>query len=415
MKKLILLLLFLIAYSKPLEIDGIKIYNFPQINEINTTKTIEINNTKLKSLTKTNEINASLKNNETNISLENNETNISLENNKTNIYLENNQTNISLENNETNISKTPEIIPTTYEKIFDSNIKTIKPKIDIAVLINKQKFKKYLPSIINSLNAYFIYKHAEYNLSVYDINQTNQALKHKNIIVYTYNPNNIKKFINYNNNLYFPMINKNETNITKPNFYFGGINYISQIKKLSLLTDMNKTIVINDNTLTSKLVFSIENKFFNTIPFEWNQINYNDLNNSYVFLNTAPQKSIQILSNIYYKNINPILILSTQINYNPMLIALTQPQALTKLILANSIINPPKELVDIDLLLDSDIKFNWLNYSANILCNKIYNTATNSDSYFMNDFLIFIFNNQINYKTQLYQIVFNAFKKISSP
>lgn len=394
MKKLLLLLLFLFAYSQPLEIDGIKIYNFPQINEINTTKTIEINNTKSKSNAEINETNLS----EENISFENNETNISK---------------ISTETNETNISKPTSSI--TYEEIFNSTIKTIKPKIDIAVLINKQKFKKYLPSIINSLNAYFIYKHAEYNLSVYDINQTNQALKHKNIIVYTYDPNNIKNFINDNNNFYFPMINKNETNITKPNFYFGGINYISQIKKLSQLTDTNETVIINDDTLTSKLLFSIENRFFNTIPFKWNQINYNDLNNSYVFLNTAPQKSIQILSNIYYKNINPILILSTQINYNPILIALTQPQALTKLILANSIINPPKELVDIDLLLDSDIKFNWLNYSANILCNKIYNTLTNSDLFFMNDFLIFIFNNQINYKTELYQIVFNAFKKISSP
>ena len=137
-----------------------------------------------------------------------------------------------------------------------------------------------------------------------------------------------------------------------------------------------------------------------------------DLNNSYIFLNTSPSKSAQILSNIYYKNINPNLILSTQINYSPLIIALTQKEALNKFIVANSILNVPKELIDINMLLNSDIKFNYLNYAANILCNKIYNETTKSDYFYMNDFLIFIFNNQIEYHTKLYQVVFKAFKEI---
>lgn len=294
--------------------------------------------------------------------------------------------------------------------IQTNKIIPIKPKLDIAVLINKKLFKKYLPSLINSLNAYLLYKNAEYNLSVYDISEKKEAFKHKNILYYTYDRNFTIE--NNTSNIYFPILNKNDINITNSNVYFGGIDYFSQIKKLKSFIDENKSIVINDNTLTSKKLFKLEQKLFQTIPFNYNNINYNLLNNSYIFLNTKPKTSAKILSNIYYQNINPNLILSTQINYTPILISLSQNEALNKLIVANSIINIPLDLEDINMLLNSDIKFNAVNYAANILLNKIYNLQSDGDNYFMNDFNIYIYNNQINYNTKLYQIVFRAFKEI---
>jgi len=374
MKKYLLILFSTFLFAKT-TIDGITIYNLPSYNKTNETNI-------------TKQLNVQSYN----------------ESNTINPY----------ETNETNETNNTQIV--TFEEIFNSNIKTIKPSIDIAVIIDKKLFSKYLPSIINSLNSYFLYKHTEFNLTVYDINQTQEALKHKNIIFYTYDPNSVYALRDYNNTFYFPMINQNDINVTNSNFYFGGINYESQIKKLgSLIEDTNYTIAINDDTLTSQKLFSIENKTFNAIPYNYQNINFNDLNNTYVFLNTSPQKSAQILSNIYYQNVEPNLILSTQINYTPLLIALTQTEALNKLIIANSIINPPKELADINMLLNSDIKFNWLNYASDILCNKIYNDYSKGDIYFMNDFLVYIFNNQINYNTELYQIIFKGFKKILIP
>ena len=361
MKYLIIFLSTLLFAST--EIDGITIYNLPKIEEPATNP---------------------------------------FEYNKLNLNI------TSLDNNESNVT-------VTFEEIFNSNIKSIKPSIDIAILIDKKQFKKYLPSIINSVNAYFLYKNSDFNLSVYDINQTQEALKHKNIIYYTYSPKDVYKFKDYNNTFYFPIINSNDINFSKNNFYFGGIEYKKQIKKLSFLIDTNYTVAINENTLTSQKIFSIEKEFFNVIPYEYNHIKLNNLNRKYIFLNTSPEKSAQIISGIYYQNIVPNLILSTQINYSPMLISLIQNPALNKIIIANSILNPPKELIDINMLLNSDIKFNWLNYSTNILCNKIYNNYTQGDIYFMNDFLVNIFAHQINYKTNLYQIIFKGFKKILIP
>ena len=314
--------------------------------------------------------------------------------------------NIANEENTTEINTTEN---------FTSTIKSIKPKLNIAVIIDKNRFKKYLPSIINSLNSYLLYKDVEYNLDIYDTTEINDALEHKNIIYYTFNPNDVYSMQDYNNSFYFPMINKNEVDINNSNFFFGGMDYSIQLKKLSSLIEKESVIAINDNTLTSKKLFELENKLFMAIPYKYNNINYQDLNNSYIFINTTPKHTIQILSKIYSNDINPNLILSTQINYSPLIIALTQNEILNKFIVANSILNLPKELIDIHMLLNSDIKFNYVNYAANILCNHIYNKVTNLDSYYMSDFLTYIFDNQINYKTKLYQIVFKAFKEISTP
>lgn len=317
------------------------------------------------------------------------------------------------ENNETNESNVSSQTNTTYEEIFVNSVKTVKPSLDVAIVIDKKLFNPYLLSIINSLNSYFIYKKVDFNLSVYDINETDKALKHKNIIFYTYNTNFLNSLVNVNqNNFYFPMINKSDTEINTTNFYFGGIDYKSQLNKLSDFIEQGNIVAINDGTLTSQKLYSLESQLFEIIPIGFHEINYEDLNNSYIFLNTSPQKTVQILSDLYYKNINPKLILSTQINYSPILIALTQKEALNKLIVANSIINPPLELLDINRLLSSDIKFNWLNYSASVLCNDIYNKFSGGDQYFMNDFSLYMFNNQINFKTKLYQVVFKAFKEI---
>ena len=103
---------------------------------------------------------------------------------------------------------------------------------------------------------------------------------------------------------------------------------------------------------------------------------------------------------------------SAQINYDPLLIEITQPQDVEKLIIANSILNVPDILEDYNQLLNSDIEFNWLNYSSTLLANKIYNQSTNTNEFYLNDFRLYIFNNQINYKTKLYQIVNNSFRAI---
>ncbi|QCT95156.1 hypothetical protein FE773_08115 [Caminibacter mediatlanticus TB-2] len=301
---------------------------------------------------------------------------------------------------------------------FDDNFVSLNPNVNICVIINKQKFYKFLPSIINSLNSYLLYKNIDYNISVYDINTSLESIKEKcsNIFVYTLNKDYIYSLSEYNNtNFYIPIFNKEDLNISSKNIYFGGIDYKQQINKLSDYIDDNKAIAINDNTTLSNKLFEYEtNLGIEIIPFDYPKINYLFLNNKFIFFNTAAGKTAQILSQITAKEIDTKLQLSSQINYDPLLISITQPEDIKKLLIANSILNYPVSLEDINLLLNSDIKYNWLNFSSSILLNKVYNLQTGGDEFFINDFQTYIFDNQIQYKTNLYQIIDSGFKKIDN-
>ena len=337
---------------------------------------------------------------ETNISTENNMT-TSIENN---LSKEINTTNTLSDNNTTN--------PVSIETFKDS-FKTLTPTVNIAVVINKKFFKKYLPSIINSLNAYFLYKNANYTIKVFNENNLTSALNYQYIFYFGINPSDVNILKNYSNYFYLPIINKNEVNSSYSNIFFGGIDYKGQINTLSKFIEKEKKIIaINSKTYLSSKIYSIEKKEFNTTAMMYPEINYYDLNNNYIFFNTAASKTAQVLSNINYKNITPFLEFSTQINYDPLLIEITQPQDVTKLIIANSIINVPPILEDYNQLLNTDIEFNWLNYSSTLLANKLYNQITQGDEFYLNDFKLYMFNNQINYKTKLYQIINNSFRVI---
>jgi hypothetical protein len=324
---------------------------------------------------------------------------------------ENNTTEYNTTNKENNVTIIPE-----EEITFEDNFVSLKPHLQVCVIIDKKKFFKYTPSIINSLNSYLIYKNIEYNLSVHDINEPLENITQNcsDILVYTLDKNYIKNLNEYNTTrFYIPIFNKNEIEVNSTNIYFGGIDYKAQINKLANFIDDNKAIAINENTALSNKLFNYETELnLTVIPYEYPNINYNDLNNSYVFFNTRTAKTAQVLSKITYKELETKLQLAPQINYDPLLIGITQPDDVKKLLIANSIINPPLLIEDYNLLVDSDIKYNWLNYSSNILLNKIYNLQTGGDEFYMNDFKTYIFDNQILYKIKLYQIINGAFKPI---
>lgn len=298
-------------------------------------------------------------------------------------------------------------------KSLDDSFESLRPKIDIAIVVDKKVFKKYLPSLINSVNTYFLNKNLSYKIKIFNKNAIKTAVKnYKNVIVYSTDANETLVNEFNNTNFYFPAINKNDLNFTADNIYFGGIDYNEQIKKLSSFITEHKAVAIISNTLISQKLLSKEQKLFDIKKMKYHKINYPGLKNKFIFFDTSAGKTAQILSSISNKNITTKLNLSSQINFDPLLITLTQPQDVEKLIIANSLLNIPTILEDYNQILNSDIKYNWLNYSTNILLNKIYNESSQGDKFYMNDFDTYIFNNQINYKTKIYQIIQNSFREV---
>jgi len=300
-------------------------------------------------------------------------------------------------------------------EVFNDNFAVEKRNIKVAVVMDKKKFFRYIPLIMNSLNSYFIYKNDDYELRLFDKKNNLEKITQdfSDIIYFTTNKEDIYKLKDYNATFYVPTFNSYDFNETFNNIYFGLIDFKSQVNKLAQYITDDYAIAINSKGTIPKKLLQYEMELNITIDFyNFPRVPYYRLRNKFVFLNTSASKTAQILSHLTYKNIITKLQLSSQINYSPLLITITQPQDVEKLIIANSILKVPMDLEDINQNLYTDIKFNWLNYAISVLANKIYNLQTQSDEYYMNDFNLYIFNHQINYKTKLYKIINGAFKSV---
>jgi len=336
----------------------------------------------------------------------------------TSIFIYANEINLSIENNntiqelnETNLSTKNDIPnPIIIEEFFDASYVTLKNKVNLAIIINKKRFFKYLPSIINGINAYFIQKGVEFDIRVYDIDVNISSIPYNDIICFA--TKNIDSLYKYKKTFYLPLVNKNETSQINYNICYGLIDFKKQIDKLKTFIN-KKTFIINDTTYISKKILNYEKnipyiKKIYTFP----KISYWRLRDSFLIFNTPASKTAQVLSTLTQKEINTVLTLSPQLGYDPLMILLTQPKDVKNLIIANSIINPPLLINEYANLLNSDIKYNWMNYATLILANKIYNKQNSEELFFMSDFNIYIFNNQIDYKVKLYKIISSSFKEV---
>jgi hypothetical protein len=295
---------------------------------------------------------------------------------------------------------------------FEDSYISISNKADIAVVINKKRFFKYIPSLMNALNAYYAQKGIDYKISLYGIDTNLSDINSSCILYFTTDGNNIAKLKDSPKTFLLPLINKNDTNVTAPNIYFGSIDLKNQIKTLTSFIDA-KTDVITTKTIIAEKLLKYENNStqINRI-YRFPNIYYEDLNNSFVIFNTDAGQTAQVLSKITQKEIQTKLALTPQIGYDPLMIMLTQPADIEKLLIANSIIHTPLLINDYAMLLNSGIRYNWLNYASCILANKAYNMQNSEDEFYMSDFNIYIFDNQINYKTKLYKIINGAFRQV---
>jgi len=340
----------------------------------------------------------------------NNEKNISSD--EINNSIENNSSVKTVENNSSETNKSVIFKPEITEENFNINFATQNTKVSFAVIIDKAKFFKFLPSMLNSINAYLIQKGVDFNITVYNNDVNISSLPQKYIIDIETDKSKITNFKNYNKIFFIPTFNKDDFNETFKNIYFGGINFKQQLNQFDGFINNRLITVSQKSQISQKLLeYEKENPFF-IKNYNVSNIDYDKLDNSFVILNTDTSKSAQILSKITSKNIKPLLIFSPQLCYSTSIIFLTQPQDTKKLLIANSILNPPSNIEDYANLLNSDIKYNWLNYATDVLVNKIYNLQNSEDMFYMNDFHIYIFNNQINYHTKLYQIKKGAFKEV---
>ena len=313
---------------------------------------------------------------------------------------------------------------------IDENIDTKNQTI--AMVYASNEIGKYAIEATNSALTYLLNSNKDFQIKVYDIKS--ESVNNIQNILSELETKNIDKVIlmitaKYINNLfeykdidkfhiYLPLVN-NTYKKNLPNIYYGGISYVKQFNYIEKDIENNSNIIeiYDDKSFGNMLHRKMDNsllqgKIMKSIKIKGKNIVYSrimerlkNIDNLNIILNTSIIKSSIFLSQLRANDIEVKKIYSTQVNYSPLLLVLTQLEDRKNLIVLNSIPTLSKNIYALNEIMGNDILYNWVN------CSVIIGV-----SYFINDYhlswdLKFI-DNQIDYKIKSYDLSGYGFKTL---
>jgi len=313
-------------------------------------------------------------------------------------------------------------------------------KLRIALLLPYKVIGRYASSTTNASFAYLIAKNHSFELksykieseSVKDIHKALQQISQDGfyyvIAPLTQKGANAVGEINPDINIFFPTINKRDITSTSSYLFYGGIDYQAQSdmllkeavsplvifydkssigKKLSLYEEETFLYYGIDQNLSSEEVeaqlvdanktvvkFSIPKR---TTNLEKQLFENEKIVKGSFFINTPIVKTGMIMSQLTLYDTNATNVLSTQINYDPLILSMTQYEDRKNMIIANSITKNNNILIETNSLLGNDIVYDWINYTTTVGVDYFFNLATREDR----EYNIAIEDNQMIYPIEL--------------
>jgi len=286
-----------------------------------------------------------------------------------------------------------------YMAIFNVKKVFTESKLRIALLLPYNKIARYAASTTNASFAYLMSKNRPFELKSYKIEDESHeeiisALKKIKedgfsyvIAPLTQDGEKIVSNINPDINIFFPTINKKDTKTTSSYLHYGGIDYKAQTDLL-LNESKSPLVIFYDQSAIGvqlskyqeqafKSKYSQNKKDKNPIVVKFSipqqttnlqeQLEENkEINGGSFFVNTPIIKSGMIISQLTLYDTNATNILSTQTNYSPLLLSMTQYQDRKNMIIANSITQNKDVLIETNSLLGNDIVYDWINYTTTV-------------------------------------------------
>lgn len=323
-----------------------------------------------------------------------------------------------------------EIIPESENEIVEPEEIVIDENVStrIAVIYPSKIVGKYAKSTLSTISAFLLFNNIEFEIETFDthdesfvnikkeLNNLNEKGFTKVIALFTPNGFGVLNSLEESKNaeMYFPLINKSEIYTNNMNFTFGGISYSEQFDLLETLSNGRNTMFyvksylgdkLRDNYLESfnpgivKEIERTRNRFKNIM-------NDKRMIGTTVLLNTPIIKTSIIMSQLTAYEIYPSKILSTQLNFNPLLLKLTQNRDRKNFFIVSSISEVDNFIEDYSKLLGSDVRYNWVDYSSLVGINYLLNK---NESELIKTQVI---DNQVDYEPTLYRTTDYGFQKV---
>lgn len=316
-------------------------------------------------------------------------------------------------------------------------------KLKIAVIIPYKMIGRYASSTTNAVFAYMLTKNRQFDIKTFNIdsqdsdtlNKTIQEIENEGfyyaIAPLTKDGVNTVISIDPHINIFFPTVNKNDVNTSSAYLYFGGIDYKAQIDAL-LKEAVSPLVIFKDNSVLSERLSTYSQVrylnqdkystgFFNTETEEKEVITFSidksstnlkeqlfeneKIKNGSFLTNTPVVKTGMIMSQLTLYDVNETNVLSTQINYDPLILSMTQYQDRENMIIANSISTNNNVIIEINSLLSNDIVYDWINYATTVGIDYFFNLITNVER----EYQLQMLDNQVIYPIHLVKPSFARF------
>ena len=327
-------------------------------------------------------------------------------------------------------------------------------KLKIALLLPYKIIGRYAASTTTSVFAYLLAKNRTFDIKSFNIDTENQDMIastlnkiEKEGYLYVIAPLtkegvNAVIAINPKLDIYFPTINKKDVNSTSPYLYFGGIDYQAQLN--ALLEQVSSPLVVfhddsplsynlsqyakntflgqdsNDTQQATQEISSVQSEGVDVKEYKITNHSSNlkyilkdnqDIQHGSFLMNTPVIKTGMIMSQLTLYDVNSTNILSTQINYDPLILSMTQYQDRQNMIIANSVTLNNSIISETNALLSNDIVYNWINYATTIGVDYFFHLITNSKR----EYPLPIVDNHVVYPIQLVQPSYARFVRYLAP
>lgn len=309
----------------------------------------------------------------------------------------------------------------------------------IAVLVPSSVIGRYASMVTDGISAFLIDKGVNFTIKVYD-SETEEldALKeqaeaiNKDGYKYIVAPltqkgaETLASLGMHDNIIYIPTVNKKDVAISKENIIYGGIDYKNQLRELSAYEKGTKIVIFEEPVdLSRKLTTYADESIMlppKVVEIKTKRTKFQDVFleeeldlNTTILLNTRPVMTSLILSQLTYFDVNVSAVLTTQINYNPMILSLTQEKDLEKLFVANSITKEFDKLYEINRLTDNDLLFNWIVYSTSIGVDLIKQDYFGKEIDHSKTFDVGVIDGNVEYPVNIYKVDKKRFTKAPEP
>jgi hypothetical protein len=319
-----------------------------------------------------------------------------------------------------------------YASYFNLEQASHDSDFKVAMLIPNKVIGKYAVSISNAVFSYLLAKNESFELKTYhlkdeDNDTISSALEDikRDGFSYVIAPLTIKGaeavvLANPKLNIYIPTIHKSDLTTTAQGMYFGGIDYKAQIEALLEYAEGYAGLFYDPSKLGKRLNDTVEEiidpkwvRFSSVITRKKSNLEKylksNELlQNGTIFVNTSTVRSGIVLSQLTLFGIEPAAILSTQINFNPLLLSITQEKDRRNMFIANSIEGHNSVFIEANKMLENDIEHDRINYATMVGVDYFLSAVTSQKREYSEE----IEDNQVVYPIAIYRPTRHGFVRV---